>query len=460
MSNPLRHWLLLVAATAGFAGTLLMAEIILSRHDWRIDLTPEKRFTLSDHARKLLAEVDREVQIIAFLRSDDARNSEVEDLLKRVHHASPYVRYSVVDVNRNPAVARQYGVDRYGSLVVESSGRRQGVTNAREDGLMAAILQTTRPTLKVIYFLTGHGESDLDNSDRHTGYSTIRAALQHEFYDVRSLSLLGGPDVPADASAVVITDARRDLLPAELTKLGTYVERGGGMLVMLGPEALPGLRGFLDGYGVQTEDGVVVDPENRLFAGDYLTITVPGLSPQHPVSAAVKALPLFSQARAVSFVGTDPRLQGIEFLHTAPGSWRTTNADVLHAGTATFVGGRDQPGPIPVGVGVRIAASAQPGTSATAPRPARLMVLGDCDFANNFFIEYLGNKDLLLNSIGWLAGEPALLGQRPQFQAAGVNQFFVSAQQGQLAFILGTIVEPSIVLVIGVIVFLRRRWEG
>ncbi len=454
MSGRLRQWLLLLAATVGLAGALFMAEIILAHHNWRIDLTPEKRFTLSEHARKVLESLDRDVQIVAFLRSDDARNSEVEDLLRRVHNLSRHVRYSVVDVNRNPAVARQYGVDNYGSLVVESDGRRKDFANPREDLLMEAILQVTRPNQKVIYFLTGHGEQDLHNTDRHNGYSGVRTALENEFYAVRPLTLLGDSEVPADASALVIAGPRKDLLTGELGKLGAYVDRGGSLLIMLEPQTAPDLRAFLDRFGVRAEDGVVVDPDNRLFAGDYLTITVPGLSERHPVSAALKAPPLFSQARAVAYVGGLTAVKGIEFLDTSASSWRTTDADVLRTGVASFAAGRDQRGPIPVGVSLLIDHPGRP-----LP-PARVIILGDSDFANNFFIEYLGDKDLLVDSINWLAGEQELVGQRPQLRQPGVNQFFVSARQGRTAFLLGTIVEPALVLIIGTAIFLRRRWGG
>src|SRR5438445_5334182 len=130
--STLRHWLLLLTAVVGLGGSLFMAQVILSHRTWRLDLTPEKRFTLSQHSRQILAGLDRDVQIIAFLRSDDERNVDIEDLLARVSNASPRVRYSVVDVNRNPAVARQYGVGNYGSVVVESEGRRKEFPNPRE----------------------------------------------------------------------------------------------------------------------------------------------------------------------------------------------------------------------------------------------------------------------------------------------------------------------------------------
>jgi ABC-type uncharacterized transport system involved in gliding motility auxiliary subunit len=454
VSGRLRQWALLAATAVGLGGTFFMAQVLLSHRTWRIDLTPAKRFTLSEHARNVLAALDRDVQIVAFLRSDDARNAEIEDLLTRVRNASRHVRYAVVDVNRNPAVARQYGIDSYSALVVESDGRRKEFTNPAEELLIEAILQVTRPSRKVIYFLTGHAEQDLLSTDRSRGYSSARAALTTEFYEVRPLSLLGETAVPEDASAVVIAGPRKDLMNAELARLATYVERGGDLLIMVDPQSAPGLTAFLDRYGVKMTDDVVVDPENRLFAGDYLTMTVTGLSERHPVSAAMKAPPLFSQARSVSFTAAAPNIRGIEFLQTAPSSWSTPDLDVLETGTATFVDGRDRPGPIPVGVSVLIQSTERPDTI------ARLIILGDSDFANNFFIEYLGDKDLLVNAVNWLAGEEELVGQRRQRQTPGVNQFFVSARQGRLAFLLGTIVEPSLVLAVGTLIFLRRRWVG
>src|ERR1043166_8838911 len=242
--SMLRHWVLLAVAVSGLAASMFMAQVILSHRTWRLDLTPGKRFTLSEHSRQILAGLDHDVQIIAFLRSDDERNTDIEDLLTRLSNASRRLRYTVVDVNRNPAVARQYGVGNYGSVVVESEGRRKEFPNPREDLLMEAILQVTRPSRKIVYFLTGHGEHDLNNTDRHMGYSTVRTVLRSEVYDVQPLSLLGESGVPENATVVVIAGPRKDLLPLELLKLSAYVERGGDLLVMMDPQSSPSLGAF------------------------------------------------------------------------------------------------------------------------------------------------------------------------------------------------------------------------
>jgi ABC-type uncharacterized transport system involved in gliding motility auxiliary subunit len=457
VTAPWRQWALVVVATTGVAGSCVMAQVLLARHNWRIDLTPEKRYTLSPHAAKVLRELDSDVQVLAFLRTDDSRNPEIVDWLMRAHNVSGHLRYTVVDMNRNPAVARRYGIDNYASVVVESGGRRRSVANPREDLLVEAILQVTRPAAKIVYVLTGHGEANPGDTDRTRGYSGAANALRREFYDVRTLSLLGENGVPPDASVVMIAGPRQDLLPAELTKLGSYVDRGGALLILLDPQTPPSLAAFLSRYGVQVRSDVVVDPENRLSAGDYLTMTIPGLSLQHPVSAALQSPPLFSQACAVAFVGAPRRgIRGIEFLDSAPSAWSTPDLDVLRTGVATFVAGRDQPGPIPLGVSLLV----ESHTAGPSAPIARFIILGDSDFANNFFLEYLGDKDLLLNAVNWLTGETGLMAARSQPHTPGVNQFFVSARQGRGAFVLGTIIEPVLVLTIGMAIVLRRRWRG
>jgi ABC-type uncharacterized transport system involved in gliding motility auxiliary subunit len=90
----------------------------------------------------------------------------------------------------------------------------------------------------------------------------------------------------------------------------------------------------------------------------------------------------------------------------------------------------------------------------------RVLAYGDADFASDSLLGYLGNRDLLLNSVNWLAGEQTLIGSRRPKQEPGVNQFFISARQGRLAFWLGTVVEPFLIILVGTVILLRRRFTG
>ena len=442
----------LLVGTVGLAGSLVTAQLILARRGWRIDLTPDKRYQLSDYTRRVLGELEDDVRVLAFLRSDDKRNRDIEDLLSRVSLSSKRVRYQVVDVNRNPALAREYGVDVYGAIVVESQGRRREFSNPTEELLIAAIVQVTRPSNRRVYFLTGHGERDLSSPDDRHGFSSARAALMTERYEVGELRLVADREIPADAATLIIAGPRSNLLTGEMLRLDTYLQNGGSLLVLLDPGNAPGLVALLRRYGVVVSDEVVLDPENRLFAGDYLTMLVPGRSPAHPITSALQAPVLMSQVRTVNFETSQTALAGVVLLETAPESWSTPELSVMQTGMGEYVTGRDKRGPVPVGVSVLLRSPGGPA--------GRLVVLGDADFASNSLLGYLGNRDLLLNAVNWLAGEQTLIGTRRPKEQPGVNQFFVSARQGRMAFWLGTVVEPAVVLLIGAVVLLRRRMTG
>jgi len=452
MSAAWRQWFLLIVGTVGLAGSLVMGQLILARRGWRLDLTPEKRYQLSDHSKRVLGQLENDVRITAFLRSDDPRNRDIEDLLRRASLVSDHVRTRIVDVNRNPALAREYGVDSYGSMVVESRGRRSAFPNPEEDVLVAAVVQVTRPGRRRVYFTTGHGERNTHSPQDGQGFSSARVALMTERYDVDEISLFADRDLPADAAALIIAGPRSNLLTGELLRLDTYLKNGGRLLVLLDPGNAPNLVALLRRYGVVVSDEVLLDPENRLFAGDFLTMLVPGRSPAHPITSSLQAPALMSQIRAVSFEQADGALAGIDLLDTAPESWSTPDPSVMRSGSGHFVEGRDRRGPVPVGVSVLIRGA--------GGLPGRLVVLGDADFASNALLGYLGNRDLLLNSVNWLAGEPTLIGSRRPKKAPGVNQFFVSARQGRLAFWLGAVVEPGLVLLVGTVLLLRRRFTG
>jgi ABC-type uncharacterized transport system involved in gliding motility auxiliary subunit len=448
MRAATRHWLLVLVSSVAVTGTLVTGQLLLARPGWRLDLTPEKRYVLSEHARRVLADLDREVHILAFLRSEDPNNRQTEDLLSRVAAASPRIRTRVIDVNRYPAVARRYGVDIYGAVVVECEGRSAQFAAADEQTLLAAIVQLVHPARRTVYFVTGHGERSVFDRDRRSGYSQAHISLVQELYRVTDLRL-DDAELPADAAALVIAGPRADLGAAELARIDRYVRAGGGLLALLDPGDSPSLVALLGSYGIDLPDEIVLDSENRLFAGDDLTMLVPGVSREHPVTAPLEAVPLMSEVRPAIAAESASGAAGASLLTTGPESWRTRDFAVLRNGTGRFVAGRDEHGPVAVGAQVLV--------HGETTRPGRVLVYGDSDFVANPFLEYLGNRDLFLNSVNWLAGEEALLASRPPPKVPGMNQLFISQRQGRMVFLLGTVAQPAAVLLIGLVVVLLRR---
>jgi ABC-type uncharacterized transport system involved in gliding motility auxiliary subunit len=445
----------LVLAIPALVGIFFLGQAILDARAVRLDLTPERRYTLSDHARKILDGLPADVRVIAFLRAQDPRNLLIRDLLRQVALRSPRVHVDVLDVNRSPALARQYGVDSYGALVVESDGRRRMFSNPREEVLLAALLQVTRQERKVVGWVVGHGEGDLVDTDRHRGFSTARALLEQEYYEVRPVTLIGD-EVPVEVTVLVIAGPQKDFLAEELAALDRYLQRPGQSLIMLDPLRAPDLGHFLRRYAVDLPADVIVDPAARLYGGEFLTMQIPIARSEHPILTPLDASPLFSRARSVAMLPVEQDVAvGVPFLRAGEESWATTDTGVLRTGVARFVSGRDRRGPT-VGLEVAFRTLTPPGAE---PQQGRLIVYGNAGFANNFFIEFLGNTDLFVNTVNWLAREPQAIAHRPHRQELGLQQFYVSAEEGDATFWAAAVVEPAIFAAIGLVLTVRRRWR-
>ena len=343
-----------------------------------------------------------------------------------------------------------------GALVVESGGRRRVVASPSEEVLIAGILQVTRQERRTIGWVVGHGEGDITSLDRHSGYTTARRVLEDEYYDVVPVSLLGG-DVPLETSALVVAGPAKDFLPEDLAALDRYLQRPGELLVLLDPWAAPALAAFLERYHLRLGRDVVVDPDARIYGGEYLTMQLAYERVSHPILAPLTAAPLFSRTRSVDVQGASgPEAAGVVFLRTGPQSWTTTDPGTTRTAVPTFVAGRDRQGPVGVGAEVVFRTPVLPGEE---PRQGRIVAYGNAQFANNFFIEFLGNKDLFANSVAWLVRDASGVGRRNPQQRPGVNQFFVSEEDGVRLFWESAVMLPAAFAFVGVAIALRRRWR-
>ena len=441
MTTGRARWLSLVVGTLGLVGCGILVLVLTYRHNLRVDLSPQRSYTLSTHAKKILAELPRDVHMTVFVRSEDPRTPQLKDLLWRITQATPRVTYEFVDLNRSPALARQYGIDRYGAIVVESGGRRRDVSNPSEALVMGALLAVTRERERMVYFVTGHGERSPDDADRKNGLSVVKGTLEDDQFVVRTLPLMQTESVPIDATVVVMAGPRKDYLPGELTQIEGYLRRGGNLLLLLDPETPPSIAAFAASLGiVATGDRVVVDPEQRLAGGEGVTVMVADLLSSFLVSGTLEAPPVFSYARPLEIL-EPTSTSAIGFLKTSSASYTVPSAEV-RSDTARRTSGA-----------LLVGAALVP----TPDRNGRVIVIGDSDFATNGIIDYLGNKDLFVNAINWLARDESLLAARAQTKEVGREQFFVTETQGAWSFWLATVLQPAAFFAAGLLVFLRRR---
>ena len=87
-------------------GILVLANFLNVRHNRRIDLTENQRYSLSEQSLKVIESLQDEILIIGFFGGAAGR-LRFEDLIKQ--YRSPSMDYQIVDPEEEPGVAAQYG---------------------------------------------------------------------------------------------------------------------------------------------------------------------------------------------------------------------------------------------------------------------------------------------------------------------------------------------------------------
>src|SRR5882724_4202767 len=451
---------LLIAAIA-VLGIIALVEAISLRHSHRFDLTANKRYSLSPQSQQLLGQLPQSVKVTAFYQDTQTGREAAKDLLDQYAYYGKQFTYEFIDPDRNPGVAKRYGITSYGTIVLESGEKEEKVLVADEENLTNALLKVIREGKKVVYFLEGHGEHSINNAERE-GYSEAKRAIESQNYVVKSLSLLTEGKLPDDASILIIAGPRKDLLEPELAEITRFIERGGKVMFLVDPEGPTGLPPYLADYGIQVVEGVVVDLVSRLFGADYLMPVITTFE-QHPITKNFEVACFFPVALEVKITDKMPERVSAQVLaKTSPNSWLKRDMQELKAelraeGRPLLNERIDEKGPVPV-IAVSTVTPRRDGSTDKDPKKARIVVFGDSDFASNNYLNLSGNRDLFLNTVSWLAEEENLIAIRPKEGGS----FFtpVTATQERLIFWLSMIVLPAVVVGSGVATYMWRRQSG
>ncbi|MCH2170012.1 GldG family protein [Myxococcota bacterium] len=441
---------------------------LANRHSVRFDWSEQKIHSLSGQSRKLLGDLDTDVQAVAFFSPIDA--PVVRELLDRYAYESPRFQLVFADPATRPDLLEQYGIGPEkltpGILVVSVGGESVEVAEVTEQNVTNAMVKLTRTDAKKVYFLVGHNERPIDGepAEQKEGYGRAAQALRNENYQVEPLLLASKPDVPEDADVLVIAGATRPLLGVELESIDRYLERGGSVFVLIDPRANSNLAEVVSDWGVELGEDVVVDRSLALF-GRATTPFASGYDTEHPITRELRETTLFSMVRSVRI---DPNASGdfTELVFTGEESWAERDlVRFFSEGTAEFNADEDLGGPIAVAVvgtpvlspsadAGNLGEMSESGESPDAPKP-RVAVFGDADFADNEFIESYRDRDLFVNTVNWLLGDVESISIRPNLARA--SRFQLSNEQFQTIRSLSLFVLPEAIAILGVVTWWNRR---
>jgi ABC-type uncharacterized transport system involved in gliding motility auxiliary subunit len=426
------------------AVVLVLANYVSARHYRRLDWTRARVYALSDRTIQVLRGLKSELRVTVVEIPDAAVSAAdvyaaVREVLDRFQAQSRMVKVEYLDPIRDPERAKillsKYRITNFdvqtGVVVFDNGTQNKYVTQDEivdyemspggrgrkmkafkgEAAFLAAIM-TISEKPRTVCFVKGHLEGDIESFER-TGYSTLSDELRRDAFKTKAIEDLARAGVPADCDAVVVGGPQRAWLPPEVDAFEAYLARGGRAVLLLGPVfdwgskafKRTGLEDLLQKHGVKLGQNIVMDPKRMAPMGRLIWKT--DRYGDHPITArmtgAPSSWPLTREVRAPGAPGMIAK----ELVTTSDQGWGETNLASFESDEEPrFDAATDVKGPVPVAAAVEDQA-----------RGSRLVVFGSSAFVSNAILDLESdfNRDLLVNSVSWVAGrERTLLGVAPK----------------------------------------------
>ena len=459
--------------TIAFFIILLIVNFLMYRSPNRIDVTATRVFSLSEQTLQILDGLDNEVVANAFFveyqGSSSARQQrqQAEDLLNEFSRRSALFSYRFIDPELNRAQALKYNVKVYPAVVFEdkNSGRQQGVSTFTEQEFVTGVLVSTDVQQKEVRFLTGHGEAEFTKdlmlqSVQDDGLDYAIEGMQRDNYRVLPLNLKQASKVPEDTAVLVIAGPTNNLDKDEFEAIAEFIAGGGNIIAMFDPGLPDGFNALIAPYGVVIGDKMVADAVSNV-AGEMLTPMLQRANGQYATSnqtgigiADKIGVTFFPEAGSIdSIINPDDMPPHIKFNaigFTTPASWLETDPENPGFSEEEF------PGPFVISGLLEASGQIHEPTSLVADRvPAKIVIFSDSDFATNKYFHSSDNSDLFLNSVNWLADDYELISIRPKL--VPYRELVVNARERDFIKWSSWVFPPSLMLILGVIVWWRRR---
>jgi ABC-type uncharacterized transport system involved in gliding motility auxiliary subunit len=437
--------------TIAFVGIVIIANYLVSSNSRQWDLTEDQQNTLTNETIQTLASLSSTVKAEAYFTTrmpvENART-----LLQNLQaNSKGSFQYEIIDPETNPIRAQQARVTRDGTIVLRMEDRQEQVSYASEEELTSALIRLANPGERSVYFLTGHGEYGID-ANSEANYNQISTALTAKNYTINTLNLLSNPNIPADALVLIAAGPTKPISAQEVDLIQAYLDNGGALIYLAEPrpvtefgDAEDPLAAYLQSaWGILLDENIVID-----LSSNRQLVAVSDRFGDHPITRKMVSMAVvLPSARSVRLGVSPPEVQLTELAYASDLAWGETDYLSIEQGQAAPNEGQDVFGPFSLAI-----------AGDNNLTGARVLVIGDSDFAGSGSFNQYGNSDFLLNGIDWAAEQESLISltaRRP------IDRFMLPPQTHTMGLILlGSVFAlPGSVIFVGLYVWAQRRRQG
>lgn len=423
------------------------------------DISSTKLYSITSNTKVVVNALKEDVTIYWIVQSGE-EDDVIEKLLDKYDSLSDHLEVVKKNPDIYPTFAQQYTSETVSnnSLVVECGDRNRfiayddiylssgsmytssGSTSFDGEGaITSAIDYVVNAEQPQIYILEGHGEAELSSS--------FSEQIEKENMETNTFSLLNSDSIPEDADCILINAPTSDISAEEKELLKEYFTNGGKLLVMAGATEdsdLPNLYSLLADYGVESEDGIVVDMDREHYAFQAPYILLPDISSDEITDPLIEenyyAIVPISKGLTVKESSEDVTVT--ELLTTSDDSYIKTAGYSL---TTYEKEDGDIDGPFSLAVSVE-------GTN-----ESQIVWIASSNFVDDMYNEYSSgaNLDFVMNSLSTMVGETDAVSIRSK----SLQYSYLTISDSTSAYLkIGMIgIFPLLYLLIGITVTLKRR---
>lgn len=452
--------------TLAVIAIIVVLNLIVSQLEIKFDLTKDKMFSLSEQTQNIVSALDKEVNIYP-IYTKGYENTQFMEMLDKYKSLSNKIKIEAKDPNLNPAFIKKYTEDNEtissGSIIVESGDRFKVLTpydlvdyqfNAQiydyqatgialEPKVTGAIQYVTTDDLPIIYLLEGHSEPSLNES--------ALTSLTNENYTVRSLNILTAGKIPEDTDMLLINPPARDYSQEEADIINEYLTKGGKAIFNLALYSmpLPNYEKVLANYGVRPQNMLILEGDrNNSLPGNPLYL-IPNLD-SHEITNPIsddKMLVILPVTQAIEELAQKNDSTKITpLLTTSKSSYakRNINSQTVEKEADDIDG--------PFNLAVLIEDS---WFNDSESYQSKIIVISSTNLLDFNAGIPTANMDFFMNSVNYLVDRQDSVAIRSKSLA--MERLTLTANQGLILSAVSVIVIPAIIIVIGVVIWLRRR---
>lgn len=468
---------------------LILVNVLSTRYFFRIDLTGDQRYSLSDATKDILKNIDEPITVTAYFSEglppdiEKVRQDFKNLLIEYSNRSDGEVVYEFVNPNADQEIemkAQQSGISpiminvrdkdqlkqqkAYLGALIQMGDKKEIIPfiqpcAAMEYALSSGIKKISMDVRPVVGLLQGHGEPGLG------ALQQLRMQLS-VMYDVNPFNLTDTNGVPNNSNTVVIIAPTDSVIERDFIYLDEFLARGGRLLVAInsvkgnfqtasGELVSTGFSSWLSKYGVSIEENFVLDANcssvmvqqqqgmfrmNTPVSFPYLPII--SKFSDHPITKGLESVTL-PFASSLTIVPKDTTVSFVTLATTSEKASLETLP--LYFNISKQWGSNDfQMSTIPVAVAIE-------GNLANNTL-SKMVIFSDGDFAVNG--EGQGaqqlqpdNVSLMTNAIDWLSDDTGLI----ELRTKGVTSRPLDAQleDGTKAIIkYGNFLFPIILIIL------------